>query len=181
MSEEFERRRAQLAEGIEAFNRGDVDTVLALLDPDVETHVDPRLMNPGTHRGHEGYLEMVGAWTEAWGSLEAELLEVSEPDERHMLTEIRQRAVGAGSGVPVEMNIFWLFEFRERAWSCACTCTRIASLGARGAALNRVRAHARQHRGDRQGLPARLLRGRPREDPRVRERDRRREPRPSPP
>jgi ketosteroid isomerase-like protein len=111
--EESERRRQQLADGIEAFNRGDVDTVLALLDPDVETHVDPRLMNPGTHRGHEGYLRTVEAWTEAWGSLEAELLAVSEPDERHILTEIRQRAVGAGSGVPVEMHLFWLFEFRE--------------------------------------------------------------------
>ena len=111
MSEDFERRRLQLAEGMGAFNRGDADAVLAIFDPDVETHIDPRLMNPGTRRGHDGYLEMVGAWNEAWGSIEVELVDVSEPDERHVLTEVRQRATGAGSGVPVEMSLFWLFEF----------------------------------------------------------------------
>ena len=87
--------------------------MLAIFDTDVESHIDARLMNPGTRRGHDGYLEMVGAWNEAWGSIEVELVGVSEPDERHVLTEIRQRAVGAGSGVPVEMRIFWLFEFRD--------------------------------------------------------------------
>jgi ketosteroid isomerase-like protein len=108
-----ETRRRQLTEGMAAFNRGDVDGVLAILDPDVETHIDARLMNPGTRRGHDGYLEMVGAWTEAWGSIEVELVGVSEPDEHHVLTEVHQRATGAGSGVPVGMNIFWLFEFRD--------------------------------------------------------------------
>jgi ketosteroid isomerase-like protein len=111
-SHESERRLAQLVEGIQAFNRGDVEPVLAILDPDVETHIDGRLMNPGTRRGHAGYLEMVSVWTEAWGSVEAEFVDVSEPDEQHLLTEVHQRAVGAGSGVPVEMNLFWLFEFR---------------------------------------------------------------------
>jgi ketosteroid isomerase-like protein len=112
MSEAEERRR-QLADGMDAFNRGDTEAVLAILDPDVETHIDPRLMNPGTRRGHDGYLEMVGAWTEAWGTIEVELVGVSEPDERHMLTEVRQRATGAGSGVPVEMTLLWLFEFQD--------------------------------------------------------------------
>ena len=112
MSENFERRHLQLAEGMEAFNRGDDDAVLAIFDPDVETHIDSRLMNPGTQRGHDGYLEMVGAWNEAWGTIEVELVGVSEPDERHMLTEVRQRATGAWSGVPVEMTLFWLFEFQ---------------------------------------------------------------------
>jgi ketosteroid isomerase-like protein len=111
-SQEAEQRRRQLAKGMEAFNRGDTDGVLAIFDPEVETHIDARLMNPGTQTGHDGYLEMVGAWNEAWGSIEVELVDVSEPDEHHMLTEIRQRATGAGSGVPVEMTLFWLFEFQ---------------------------------------------------------------------
>ncbi len=78
--------------------------MLAIFDTDVETHIDARLMNPGTHRGHDGYLEMVGAWNEAWGSIEVELVGVERARRAHMLTEIRQRAVGAGSGVPVEMT-----------------------------------------------------------------------------
>ena len=111
---ESDARRELLTQGVEAFNRGDTGAVLTIFDPEVETHIDARLMNPGTRTGHDGYLEMVGAWTEAWGSIEVELVGVSEPDERHMLTEVRQRATGAGSGVPVEMNLFWLFEFDGR-------------------------------------------------------------------
>jgi len=110
MSEQ-DARLELLKQGVEAFNRGDAEPVLAILGPDVETHIDGRLMNPGTRRGHEGYLEMVTVWTEAWGSVDAEIVDVSEPDERHLLTEVHQRAVGVGSGVPVEMNLFWLFEF----------------------------------------------------------------------
>ena len=35
------------------------------------------------------------------------------PDDHHVIAEVHQTAVGAGSGVPVEMTIFYLFEFRD--------------------------------------------------------------------
>ena len=96
MSKSREQRRLQLAEGMEAFNRGDTDGVWRSSIPTSRRHIDPGLMNPGTRRGHDGYLEMVGAWNEAWGAIEVELVDVSEPDEHHMLTEVRQRATGPG-------------------------------------------------------------------------------------
>ncbi len=102
-----------LRAGVDAFNRGDAEPALAIFADDVECHVAPDLMNTGTYRGHDGYLEMIAAWGEAWQRVEAEIVGVDELDAEHLLTEIHQRAVGAGSGVPVEMTLFWLFQFRD--------------------------------------------------------------------
>ena len=104
-------RLALLQEGIEAFNRGDPAPALEILSEEVECRVAPGLMNTGTYRGHDGYLEMLASWDEAWGSVTANVVTVEELDGDHLLVEIHQRAIGAGSGVPVEMTIYWLFEF----------------------------------------------------------------------
>jgi ketosteroid isomerase-like protein len=104
-------RLAQLNEGIAAFNRGDAAPALTIMDEDVECVVAPGLMNTGTYTGHQGYLEMLENWGEAWGSVSADAVAFEELHGDHLLVEIHQRAVGAGSGVPVEMTIFWLFQF----------------------------------------------------------------------
>jgi ketosteroid isomerase-like protein len=106
-------RRRLLAEGIAAFNRGDQASVLAVFAPDVESHVGRGLLNAGTWTGHDGYIEMVTAWGEAWEQIEIEPVGFEEPDPDHVVAELIQRAVGAGSGVPVEMTLFWLFQFRD--------------------------------------------------------------------
>ncbi len=107
-----EQRLAQLREGVEAFNRGDAGPALALFSDDVECRVASDLMNTGTYIGHEGYLDMIRNWGEAWDSIEAEIVGAEELPG-YLMVEIHQRAVGAGSGVPVEMKIFWLFGFAD--------------------------------------------------------------------
>ena len=57
---------------------------------------------------------MITAWSEAWGvAAEPRSSASSEPDDRHLIVEVHQAATGAGSGVPVEMTLFCLFEFRD--------------------------------------------------------------------
>ena len=104
-------RLAQLREGVAAFNRGDAGPALAMFSEDVECKVAGDLMNVGTYEGHAGYLEMIRNWSEAWDSIEAEIIGAEELSGDHLMVEIHQRAIGAGSGVPVEMKIFWLFGF----------------------------------------------------------------------
>jgi ketosteroid isomerase-like protein len=106
-------RLEQLREGIDAFNRGDASPALAFLADDVECVVGADLMNSGTYIGHEGYLDMITNWGEAWDSVTAEPVSVEDLPDDHLLVEIHQRAVGAGSGVPVEMTIWWVFGFRD--------------------------------------------------------------------
>ena len=110
MSEE-DARLALLKEGVDAFNRGDAEPALAIFADDVECLVASDLMNAGTYHGHDGYLRMLTAWGEAWGAVTAEIVAAEELPDGHLLVEIHQRAVGAGSGVPVEMTLFWLFQF----------------------------------------------------------------------
>ena len=43
----------------------------------------------------------------------AEIVSVEELSGDYLLVEVKQRAVGAGSGVPVEMALFWLFQFAD--------------------------------------------------------------------
>jgi ketosteroid isomerase-like protein len=105
-------RLALLRAGFEAFNRGDADGVLAILADDVESYISPELMNAGTYLGHEGFIRMLGAWNEAWKSVEVAIVTTEDLDPEHVLVEVAQNAIGAGSGVPVEMTVFWLFQFR---------------------------------------------------------------------
>jgi len=113
MSDPAEGRLEALREGIAGFNRGDPAPALAIMSDDVECVVGPDLMNTGTYAGRDGYLRMIESWGEAWESVIAEPVRVEELPDDHLLVEIHQRAVGAGSGVPVEMTIYWLFGFAD--------------------------------------------------------------------
>jgi ketosteroid isomerase-like protein len=104
-------RLALLQQGVDAFNRGDADPALAIFAEDVECHVAPDLMNAGTYHGHEGYLTMIRGWGEAWKSVTAEVLSTENLPNHHLLVEVYQQAIGAISGVPVEITLFWLFQF----------------------------------------------------------------------
>ena len=106
-------RERLVAEGFDAFNRGDVQTLLAIFDPQVECHVSQGLANTGTWYGHQGFIEMITEWNEAFASQVLTVIRVTHPDEHHSIAEVHQRAVGAGSGVETEMTMHYLFEIRD--------------------------------------------------------------------
>ena len=104
--------------GLEAFNRGDSESVVAALHPEIETHVSPGMMNSGTWHGLDGFRNGIGSWTDAWQDLHLEILDVEAVDDRHVLAFVRQTAVGPESGVPVEMNAVLLFEVGDDGRAC---------------------------------------------------------------
>jgi ketosteroid isomerase-like protein len=109
---ESERRRLELSRlGFEAFQRNDTEAVLAVLDSDVEVYSPPTLLNSGSYRGHDGYLKWLGAWLEAWESFAIEVTGMEALGERHAVIAVAQKAVGKGSGVPVEMDLAFMAEF----------------------------------------------------------------------
>jgi ketosteroid isomerase-like protein len=97
----------------EAFRRGDIDAFLATLDPEVEIFSTPELPNPGRFVGREGWIVWTSQWLEAWADFEVEIEEFEPIGRHHVLMTARQRAKGAGSGVPVEMRVFYLAEYRD--------------------------------------------------------------------
>ncbi len=107
---ERERNLELVRSSFDAFDTSDLAAVLSTLHPEVECHVAPPMMNSGTWHGVDGYLAMTTAWFEAWDGLHYKVVELEAPDERHVLATARQLATGRESGVPVEMNVVFLFE-----------------------------------------------------------------------
>jgi ketosteroid isomerase-like protein len=111
---ERQRRNLELARaGYEAFQRSDLEGVLALTDPEVEIYLPNTLPNSGNYRGHEGYITWIGQWLDAWENFRIEVLAMEPVGERHVVTTIHQSAMGRGSGIPVEMDVAYMTDIRE--------------------------------------------------------------------
>ena len=54
-----------------AIEEGDVETVNAILSPDVVVHEAESLPYPGTFRGHAGFWELMAKVAESWEGLQA--------------------------------------------------------------------------------------------------------------
>jgi ketosteroid isomerase-like protein len=108
------KRRVELVRaGMEAYNAGDIETVLATLAEDIEIYSPPELLNSGTFRGHDGFLEWIETWNDAWESFDI-AIEVIEPvGERHVVADVRQTARGAGSGIEIDQRVAYLWEVRD--------------------------------------------------------------------
>ena len=102
MEESTQRELAELARrGIDAYNRGDIETVLEQLDEDVEVYTPPELPKAGTYRGPRRGRSSGSSWSASTSSVSYEVVTV------------RQFGRGAGSGVEVEMRIAQLYEVHD--------------------------------------------------------------------
>jgi ketosteroid isomerase-like protein len=95
---------------LDAFNRGDTETVLGFLDPEIECRVGEGLINSGTWRGITGYQEMIANWTDAWDQHDLVVRALEPVGPTNLIALVHQRAIGRESGVPVEMDVAFLFE-----------------------------------------------------------------------
>ncbi|MFL5848016.1 MAG: nuclear transport factor 2 family protein [Solirubrobacteraceae bacterium] len=108
-----ERNVAIARSAIEAFNRGDVDAVLALAAPDVEVYAPPDSPNPGRYVGYEGYLRWSEQWLEAWETFTLDVLDIEAVGDRHVVAVVRQNGRGRLSGLALTMESAHLYEMDE--------------------------------------------------------------------
>jgi len=99
--------------GVEAFQRGDIERVLALIHEEGEIYLPPDLPNSGTYHGRDGFLVWMGHWLEAWEEFEVELGPIDPVGDRHVVATMHQSGRGKGSGIPVEMDIAYMWEVRD--------------------------------------------------------------------
>ena len=98
---------------VDAFQRGDLEGVLADAREDFEIFLPRSLPNSGRFVGLDGYSTWLGQWLDAWDDFTVEIVEMQPAGERHVVSTMRQSGLGKGSGIPVEMEIAYLWDVRE--------------------------------------------------------------------
>jgi ketosteroid isomerase-like protein len=116
-------QRIGLAEaGMEAFNQGDMQRMLAALTEDVQVYASSEMVNAGEYTGHDGFVTWITAWTDAWEEISAEVTDNTPVGERHVVTTVHQQGKGRG-GIEVSMDLAFLFDVNDDG-----RCTFLAML-----------------------------------------------------
>jgi ketosteroid isomerase-like protein len=99
-------------QGIEAFNRRDLDAFLALADPDVVGISRVLAIEGDSNRGHDGTREW---WTDLLGVFPDFKIEVVWVRDAGDVTvsELRNRAHGEGGAAPLEEFVWQVSEWRD--------------------------------------------------------------------
>lgn len=90
----------------------DIEGLLALYHPEVVVTA-PDFMNAGPFHGHDGYMEWISRWNEAWETFDFDLKAIEAVGEHHVVMSILVTGRGAGSGVEVEQMSYWVAEVRN--------------------------------------------------------------------
>ena len=101
--------------GLEAGNRGDVETLLEVLDPEVAWHSALHALLGGeatVYRGHAGVREMLRDLYEAFDEIEIEISEVRDLGDR-LVAIGRTRTRGRESGAETETPLAFVTEIRN--------------------------------------------------------------------
>jgi ketosteroid isomerase-like protein len=106
-----QQRNVDLARrGLEVYNRGDIDAVLKLFSQDVQVYAPPDFINSGLFHGHQGWLDWIGQWNEAWESFDIQVKEIEPVGERFVIALVHQEGRGRGSGISVAQDVAYLYE-----------------------------------------------------------------------
>ena len=100
--------------GIAAWNRGDLNAVIAELDEDHEWDLT-RSDIPGeieVYRGHDAYLRFAQRWREQLGSTQLEIVEARELSDGRLFTVLDHAGTGARSGAAVQRQTVQLLSFQ---------------------------------------------------------------------
>jgi ketosteroid isomerase-like protein len=101
---------AELA--LTAFNRGDVPTAFASLDPDIEWVVAREHPDSRTLHGREAVAGYFREWRESVADLRVDIEQVAEAGDSVVMVG-RVRGVGMGSGADVEVPIAFVSVLRD--------------------------------------------------------------------
>ncbi len=98
---------------VEAYQRGDLEGIFAVAHEDFEIFLPQNLPNSGRYVGRDAFLTWMGQWLDAWEDFTVEITELEPTGDRHVIAKVRQSGRGKGSGIPVEMDIAYMWEVRD--------------------------------------------------------------------
>jgi ketosteroid isomerase-like protein len=108
-----EETTERIREGIAAFNRGDIDGMLAPIHPEVEFQPLRAVLDGTVYEGHEGFRRWLADMAEDWEDFRLELIEIRDLGEGRLLVEAALHARARTSGVEMEGPAVWLCDLRD--------------------------------------------------------------------
>ena len=107
--------------GYEALNRRDIDAWTEGFHPDVEAHDLPTIPDDPVYRGHDYLRKWVSMMMDVWAEGSYYEVERLTAAGDFVIAAVRAHASGRGSGAPVELSFFQVFEMRDgkvqRSWA----------------------------------------------------------------
>jgi ketosteroid isomerase-like protein len=104
---------ATVRAALDAFQRQDMQAFLPFLDLEIETFSAPELANPIHVVGRDKWLAWVADWYDAWETFEIEAEAIEPVGARHVIVTALQRGTGKGSGIEVELRVYYMFELQN--------------------------------------------------------------------
>jgi len=119
--------------GVDAANREDIATLIALAHPDIEFVALIADVEGRTYHGYDGirqyFVDMHDAWTES----EYEVEDLIDAGSDHVVALVRWRAAGRTSGIQVDAPLASVHSFRDgRVYRMAVFQSRAEALKAAG-------------------------------------------------
>jgi ketosteroid isomerase-like protein len=99
--------------GFALFEEQGLEGLVELIDPEIEVFASSKVLNNGTYHGRDGFIAWSQRWFDAWQDIKFEALEFIEITPYVFVVPAKQKVVGAGSGIEIEQEIFWLIELSE--------------------------------------------------------------------
>ncbi|HEX4733225.1 MAG TPA: nuclear transport factor 2 family protein [Thermoleophilaceae bacterium] len=97
----------------ELFTDGRIEEAVALLDPDIHWAEPEEAPDRRVVDGADNARAALNDWLSTWDAYELELVEVVACPGDRVFQAMRQRAVGAASGVPFEGDLFQVWTLRD--------------------------------------------------------------------
>jgi ketosteroid isomerase-like protein len=97
--------------GYEAFERGDIQAVLDLMDSEIESRIDPDTPDWEPHYGRDGFVSFLQAWLEPWETYRIEIDELIDVGER-VLAVCREFGRRKDSGFEVEQPAYHVWTLK---------------------------------------------------------------------
>jgi ketosteroid isomerase-like protein len=97
---------------VEAWNRSDVDAMLALFDSACEVVFPPEVPEPGPFHGHAELRQWAEGFLAAWDFHESEVVEIIDAGDS-VVALLHQVGRGIGSGIEMDETDAHVFTIRE--------------------------------------------------------------------
>jgi ketosteroid isomerase-like protein len=109
-----EHNIALIHQGFDAFSRGDLDTAVENMEPDVEWHMAFRMpdlpFDKTVYRGRDEVRQLWAALRGVWEQLTLTLEEVLDARDHVVIVRARFDGRAAASGIEVNRTLFYVFE-----------------------------------------------------------------------